>query len=457
VTKKYAYRENWTQPMLDFSSEIYREHLEEISFLYEQRLSLLDNPEVGWPALQDFERRLTAHIDALVDGEDLALSLCRIQATEGDAGELHAAVRLFCRQNRIDLLREVLQRLDPEQEENVRAVIDAVKYELPAGWNHEIIQMLSGKDRSLVLFAAEVAGYRRLPARTGLLQVLERKDSATVPVLIWALGRLRERDSGALISDRFLDSETSGPPAALALLRMGVQGTANRCLRLSSTADWPAIPLGLGGGRPSVSVLLKRASNPSAGIITALGLLGDISAVDILLRSLCIKDLAESAAEALNLITGAGIFEEVFIPEEIGEDELLEEELEEYKKGKIPTREDGTAFGVHVRRLSQKQEDWSGWWTKNKSRFSSDVRYRNGKPYSPAGLLENLQSERNPRQVRQLAYEEFVIRYGAEIPFESDMPVEKQKQAIAWYTDWVNKNGNRFLEGKWYFSGQEIE
>jgi hypothetical protein len=206
VTKKYAYRENWTQPMLDFTAEIYREHLEEVSFLYEQRLSLLDNPEVGWPALQDPEERLESHIDALVDGEDRALELCRTQATDGDAGELHAAVRLFCRQNRMDLLREVLQGLDPEQEEKKRAVIDAIKYELPAGWNGEIIQMLSGKEQSLVLLAAEVAGYRRLPARHELLKVLERKDPATVQILIWALGRLRERDSGAMLSDHFLDN-----------------------------------------------------------------------------------------------------------------------------------------------------------------------------------------------------------------------------------------------------------
>ena len=35
----------------------------------------------------------------------------------------------------------------------------------------------------------------------------------------------------------------------------------------------------------------------------------------------------------------------------------------------------------------------------------------NGKPFSPACLLEALESEKSTRFVRQMAYEELVIRY----------------------------------------------
>jgi hypothetical protein len=184
-----------------------------------------------------------------------------------------------------------------------------------------------------------------------------------------------------------------------------------------------------------------------------LGLLGDISAVDTLLAQIANAELVESGARGLNLITGAEIYEEVFIPEKIDEDELFEEELETLKRSE-PLYPPGQEPGVTLTRLSQKPEDWHKWWTANKSRFNPQIRYRNGKPYSPACLLENLESEKSPRQVRQLAYEELVIRYGVDFPFETGMFVAQQKQALATYAEWIKVNGSRFREGKWYFAGQ---
>jgi hypothetical protein len=157
---------------------------------------------------------------------------------------------------------------------------------------------------------------------------------------------------------------------------------------------------------------------------------------------------------ALQLITGAQLYEEVFIPDAIDEDELFEEERERFRQGQIPTRPDGQPFGTTVTRLSQNPEDWQKWWTENRGRFDPRIRYRNGKPYSPACLLENLQSDRSRRKIRQLAYEELVIRYGIDFPFETDMLVVQQKQALAKYAEWVKANSSRFREGEWYFAGQ---
>jgi len=41
-----------------FNIELYQEHLEEASFLYEQRLGLLNDPELTWKDLDEFEQRL---------------------------------------------------------------------------------------------------------------------------------------------------------------------------------------------------------------------------------------------------------------------------------------------------------------------------------------------------------------------------------------------------------------
>ena len=186
----------------------------------------------------------------------------------------------------------------------------------------------------------------------------------------------------------------------------------------------------------------------------ALGLSGDISAIDVLIRELSNEETADASAISLNLITGANLYEDAFIPEEIEEDELFEEEIEDFKAGKAPVRPDGEPFGIEITRTSQKPEDWQKWWAENKSRFNPKVRYRNGRPYSPACLLENLESEKSPRIVRQMAYEELVIRYGIDFSFETDMLVSQQKQAIAKYSEWIKTNGSRFREGEWYFAGQ---
>jgi hypothetical protein len=201
---------------------------------------------------------------------------------------------------------------------------------------------------------------------------------------------------------------------------------------------------------------LIRSGNASDACLIALGLLGEISIFEVLLTYLKNEEFAESAVLALNLITGAELYEDVFVPEQIDEDELFENELEKFREGQVPSRSDGEPYGITVTRLSQKPEDWQKWWVENKSRFKPGIRYRNGEPYSPACLLNNLEFEKSPRIFRQLAYEELVIRYGIDFPFETDMLVSQQKDAIVNYAAWINANNSRFEPGLWYFAGEKI-
>jgi uncharacterized protein (TIGR02270 family) len=444
--------------MINFATEIYHEHLEEASFLYEQRINLFDDPEVTWEDISDFEGRFEPHIDGLVLGEDLALRICKQQAAEGDFGELHAAVRVFCRQDRKELVIGVLEDLDPKDAESMRAFSDALKYEFPEDWRDDFFQMLPEDDLKNIPVLADLFGSRRIKAGAALLKILGDIPADLLPRVIWTLGRLGEQGARAPLF-KYLQHEDESvcSATALALLRLGEKQTMQNCLQEVPVKSWAFIPLGLGGSRSAVNVLLEQANagNAEGDFLTALGLLGDILAVDTLLTHLANEDLAESAALALNLITGAELYEEVFIPEEIHEDELFEEELEKLKRGES-LYPPGEEPGATITRLTQKPEDWQKWWAKNRSNFNPGIRYRNGKPYSPACLLESLESEKSPRRVRQLAYEELVIRYGIDFPFETDMFVAQQKQVIAKYAEWIKANGSRFRDGAWYFAGQMI-
>ena len=53
------------------------EHLEEASFLYEQRIGLYDDPQITWLDIGKFEERLAAHLSGLLSGGRLALETCQ--------------------------------------------------------------------------------------------------------------------------------------------------------------------------------------------------------------------------------------------------------------------------------------------------------------------------------------------------------------------------------------------
>lgn len=442
-----------------FYVELYKEHLEESSFLYEQRLTLLDDLELTWLDIGEFEERLEAHLDALVVGEALALEVCEQHAEEGDFGELFAAVCVFCRQSRWDLVTKTIDLLDSEDDERVQALTDALKYELPEQWFSQCLDYFAKGNGKFSSIIPQLVGFRRLkdggPSFADLSENLDLQSSQG----IWAFGRLgNTQKTQSLLEQHLGNIDTDmGSTSALALLRVGSPRIVSQLLTTAKTESWPLLYLALGGDESVLPLVLHRVSQTSLDgqSFVALGLLGDPSVVTSLLSHLENPEIAESVATGLNLITGADIEEDVWIPEDIDEDELFEDELQKWKdNGERPMRPDGKPFGESVVRLSQNPDDWKSWWKANQSRFMPGIRYRRGQPYSPTSLLHTLESEQSPRFVRQWAYEELTIRYGMDIAFETDMLVSQQRVAIRKMANWVEGNTNRFKPGSWYFAGK---
>ena len=438
-----------------FLIELYEEYLEEASFLYEQRLSLLVNPEIRWKKIGEFEERFEAHIDGLVVGGDLAIEVCKRRAEEGDFGELHAAVRVFCRQNRKDLVVTLLENVDTEDDQKVKAIADALKHELPAEWNEDIFLFARVNPRVAPLLAI-VVGYSR--AQIGeTLDVLCESQQRSMVEIIWAYGRLGKPEAFPKLR-KYLDSHDPVVQsiAATALLRLGDEFALSRGLKEIRLSTWPLVPVALAGSRAAVRLLMEMAGECVAteDWLTAIGLLGDISAIPVLLDHLSNPKIAGAAALSLYLITGAYFSETVFVPEEVDEDELFDDERENLRSGIAPLRSDGRPFGTNVTQISQERQGWQTWWAENESGFEPGVRYRLGKLYSPGSLVEILGSDQSPHLVRTLAYEELVVRYGTDVPFEVDMFLVSQQNAIERMKDWVQQNGHRFREGAYYFGGR---
>jgi uncharacterized protein (TIGR02270 family) len=420
-----------------FLIELYEEYLEEASFLYEQRLNLLENSAVSWKKIGEFEDRFEAHIDGLVVGKELATEICEKHAQGDDAGELHAAARVLCRHGMKDLLFSKLLGPNLKKPERVKALANALKYELPVGWYRDV-QLVAELNPLLAPALMVVLGYRRAEITMEFPRMLRSSSGGNALDLIWTAGRIGNFTLQNDLEDLLESSDHAVRSAtALALLRLGDQRTLRHCERSSQSETWQLIPLGLGGTRSTADVLINftNASKAANDWLIALGLLGDVSAVPTLLANLSNPKNAIAAASALRLIGGADFSEKVFVPDEIEE------------------RADGKPFGTNIIRLSQKVEDWAGWWVDNEPVFDPRLRYRYGKPYSPLVLLEGLQCEKTPHRFRQLAYEELVIRYGMSIPFEADMFVSDQVKALQQIDEWIQANNGRFREGAWYFQG----
>ena len=239
------------------------------------------------------------------------------------------------------------------------------------------------------------------------------------------------------------------------MLRLGHAATVDRCLSLLAEQTWPALPIGLAAGPSVLPVLRDGAGNSPEGLI-ALGLLGDRAGVEFLIGRLADPVLAEFAALALNLITGAQLYEEVVVTEPADEDERFGA-----ADGKMDPATQADASGpgpaqTTVRRLSHRPSDWRNWWQTHAGGCEPGQRLRNGQACTPAVLLENLTREDSPALVRQMAGEELAIRYAMDIPFESDMTVHQQLRSLSRYRQAVEAASGRFAPGTWYFAGHRL-
>ena len=437
-----------------FNIELYLEHLEEASSLYEQRLGLRDDPELSWRDLAEYENRIEAHIDALVVGDQLALDICRQRASEGDEGECYAAVKVFCRQGKGEFVAEVWGRMSSDTSEFLRAILDAFIEERLEGWSESLEVAFEGQHLFLYEVVATLFGYERYhPGEQAVLKALSSAPEQALPSLVWALGRI-----GGDAAAEQLKNLQSHPikavrqHAIIALLRLRDPNVLSYCLGSVKDAEC-MLPLALAGRREVLNEALQHARQKeeyTEQALLVLGLLGDVSAVYLLYSYLDDEMFSETAAYSLQLITGAGLYEDVFVEEEVSEDELFEDEIKTYRETqKLPEKAPGQAYGEWVRRLSHNPHHWQKWLNEHQSQFKPAYRYRLGSLYSPVALYESLRSETIPFNIRRWLIEELNIQYHAEFKIEADMLVCHQDRVLSEIKRWAYDHQDRLPLGLW--------
>jgi uncharacterized protein (TIGR02270 family) len=440
-----------------FNVDLYEEHLDEAGFLWEQVRAVRRQLDLSWVDAGPFEERLEAHLDALLVGGDTALEVCRRRATEGEPGELFAALCVVCRHGDTVTFASLLRSVDYTQPERTQAVTDALKWELPDAWREHCIRAVGQGQSPLVSLLATVIGYRRLPQSGVIVDVALGLTRTPQGQVLWAIGRTRPPDAARVIRPALRSED---PLVRGAAFRAGLRMHDREVMaELFSRPDGPQtlpVEIGLCGGRAAVAALVAAARQPGASpeVIAALGLLGDLSAVRPLVELLSVETLAQSAGEALHVITGAVLVTDVQVPDVMSEDEMHEQELAAFREtGARPGRGDGQPYATIVRQLSVDPVAWEAWLSANASRFKPDRRYRLGREYSPRVLLDCLVSDTFPKTWRGLVADELLVRYGIDVPFEPDLPILAQQRVLSESAAAVQAGESIVESGRWYSFG----
>ncbi|NOY73492.1 MAG: hypothetical protein GXP14_14190 [Gammaproteobacteria bacterium] len=439
---------------LAFRQDLYSEHMDEASFLYENRLSWLHDEEVSWLDLEELDVRMDAHLDALVVGGQVAVDLCQASLEEAESGKLHVIVRLYCRLKEISLLSGFWGKFDFDDEEKSKAVADALKWDCPVEWHNALRSVFQNKNKKMFSILFPVVVYQQIADAKNLCACLPVATEQQKTSLVWSIGNMGDSSCKIDVSNYLTSSFFPlAEQAALSLMKMG---DVNVIEKMQLPIGKISCITALGGNKQNALQLIDiaRQGKADADCLIALGLTGVVGAISFLLNYLKHPDYANSAAWGLQLISGASLYEDIHVADEVEEADLFDHELEDFKNGKLPKNVDGLNFGDQKHQLTIKQDIWLKWFQDNESRFTADMRYRNGEAYTPSAILNVLVDFQTPYKIRKLIYDELIIRYNLDVFLAVDDMLKKQKMALNSIHQWVSDKPD-FKPGGWYFSGFE--
>lgn len=387
-------------------------HLSEISFLLTQRIVLFHDPEVEWRRIGEFEERLLAHVDGIVEGGEPAAKIAIEWLADSDPDNVRAAAYalLFAKsKDALPALIEAFQKADPEL---VTVFVDALKFAECSALASHLLPLLAHDQPHVRASVAEILSYRREVEAMKLALLLEDPEVSVVAAAARALRRI-----GASPVTQKLQQ---------ALARLGPSDgleTAITLLDEPSLAAFCADPKNDHARTLPYAAFLDipfKSEQRTVADMQWCGVYGSPDQVVELIQALDDKnsDIRAAAAQSLEMITGAGLAETV-------------EETQEF------TDPDGNVVDseiASVTRISQSAATWKSWWSQNQGQFGSGgrQRYRRGQPISAQTLIAELTRPIATYYERHAAACELAALHGAKYrQFEPDWFVRKQMDVLA--------------------------
>ncbi len=436
--------------MMDLNLSLYHEHLWNLSAIFDQMVWLKDKDLLPWPDFRRRDEQLDAHVSGLVQGGDLALDLCREKAVTGDVGECYGAVRVFIRKKAFPALKQAVLTMDLADAKRLDCVVRAFAHEHPDTDMENTVRDFLDMKGTFIRLSARIAGYHRLDMVRNLYKAFDDPDTVKESLIeiLTALGQLKPHWGTGRIATLLSSHDKNLRNAALsALVRIPDPPDLGHCLKIVPAGQWPGRLAGL-LGMPGLTHERSNDSEKSSEWIMAAGMTGCITHIPDLIDCLEIENLAGAAAGSLNLITGADLEEEVFVPGEMPM-EMLTPDAATWTAQSV-------VQGKTVCRISRDPTRWSGWWDKEQDRFDPQIRYRLGKPISPQGLFLILASASQSADLRTMAADELTIRYGLDIPFDRWMSVKTQRSLIKTLHRHIQQSDDRFKDGTLYYHQRPV-
>lgn len=443
-----------------FINEIYEEHVEEASFLYEQRLALMLDADLSWFSYFSEEQTLDAHLDGLIIGAERALSITQQIALEGDVGAIYTLLSLWCLRNNRNKFLSELDNFDLEDIEVQQAIQLALLHRMPVDWCDELLQkVFDGQPVLLMLFVPALIKHQQMPAKLGFKQLYDSivaNEQTDVSPCIQGIYYYSDLDTNELLTHFILNgSKKEKSAAVLVLLRLGRKSVVEQTLAKVKQKKAPLLSFATGAPDTFFSNLIETntASNWNETNMKCLAISGLADHIPELIKLLKDESVANFAAKALFIITGTRLIDNVFQEESWDKADLFDEEIERFEQGKMPQRTDGRAFGEAVEQISVSLEAWLNWWKQNHTHYISGTRYRLGMPISPVALVRTLSSEFVDNEIRELTYQELTIRYNAKHFFSTEELIQAQQKSILALYQWATTVEHNFTPGQFYLSG----
>ncbi len=404
-----------------FSRRLYGDHLEEVDFLFAQRLGLFHDPEVEWPQIEDFENRLMAHIDGLILGGKAADELSGEFLDNDDIDTVRGGAFALAYSNSPDALGSVIDKMTQATPEIMPAYIDALKHPPNDGISTKLAELFAHERSDIRAAAADILGYRREGDPQQMANLLTDEDPNVIRAAAMAIVRMRYRDAVDQLRTLLRHPDDSvAVEAAFALASFDVHDGLRHLRDYCSGAreDYGAAPiyLALAGECADCDQIMQSEAHRTRAGIEALGIIGDPGCFEMLLDVLKTDDdLRLAAAESLELMTASGLTEE----------HPHVEEFEDPDEGVIETDE------TVLTRVSTSNDVWTAWLSGNRNRFAAGTRYRLGAPFSISSLTAEIAAPKSSFVRRLRAYHELLVRTPDAPVFEPDWFIGRQKRAIA--------------------------
>jgi uncharacterized protein (TIGR02270 family) len=417
--------------------DVLEEYLEEAAFLYGARRRCLTDPELSWTDLEDYDRRLQAHLHGLILSGPSCIELLRgklLLEEDDDPGESFTAAAVY---SSLGLTEPMLWLLEAvaARPPHAMALIDGMTYSRTDHLDGWMKTLLAHEDPAVRAAGARVAGDRWTPGSEARLSpLLDDRE----PEVALAAACALQQNGAAVQAHRIAPCLDSEDPAVVrravhVMLQGGDASVSARLRQMARQAEPPirgvVLPfLAVAGTWQDASLILELAGKEpetEAACLLALGLAGHEQAVPILLRALEAPRDEESftaAYQALRTLTGRDLLPEFDL------DEATPEEMQAYRK--------------QWEEVCRKQS------------FRSQSKWRRGAPLDPQVLFSDLTRAGNPH--RDLTDLEMRVRYGCRLPFRPDADVETQRRQLEKIGQWAEKAGDKFRPGALYLDGREI-